>query len=157
MISITGNSNIKSKEYNVSSFVHLHISVNSRHEQQQSRVELHQSTDERVVIETDENLLEYFSVVNSGKTLFITTEPGYRSLDFSGITVKIYFRQLRKLNLNCERCQVICANPISLSTSIDIKIQGAMNIGLKLDVHHYGNAILSNVNQQGAGEIKHIN
>ncbi len=220
MISVKGNGQIVSNTYSVSSFLHLHLSVNGR-------VELCQSTEEKVEVETDENLLSFIEVVNSGRTLFVTSDAGYHKLEDANIVVRVFFRQLTKLNIRCERGEVVCNNLISLGSPAEIKIQGAGNNMLNLDVpalklliqnngdvtltgkcgdveiktqsdgnlfakefiaqrlmlknmsagivevkaeetiaimqygegyvHYYGSAILRDVNQRGAGEIKHVN
>lgn len=86
MITVKGNATVASRKYNVSSFIHLHLSVNGQ-------VQLCQSDEEKVEIETNENLFHFIDVVNSGKTLFITSEEGYRKPQFSQLKVKVYFRK----------------------------------------------------------------
>jgi hypothetical protein len=152
MITIKGNKNLVSKEYPVSSFLNLHLSVNGR-------VELYQGDEEKVEITTDDNLLPFIGVVNSGKTLFVTSEEGYRRPEFTQLTAKIYLRQISKLNIRCSGGEVTTPHTISLAQSLEIKIQSVGNTELKLDlpflkmlIQNEGNVILSG--KCGEAEIK---
>lgn len=97
-------------------------------------MELHQSEEEKVVIEADENLLGFISIMNSGKTLFIMSEPGYRKPEFSSLVVRVYFRQITKLNIYCDEAVVTSKNTISLTSPLEAKITGKCDVVLELDV-----------------------
>lgn len=127
MITVTGNGLTTEKVYAISSFLHLHLSVDGH-------VELHQGDEEKVIIETDKNLLDYIGVTNSGKTLFITPEAGYRRIEFSELRIKVYFRQLNKLHVCFDRGEVSCANVITGNSSLEVKLQGSGPVDLKIDV-----------------------
>jgi hypothetical protein len=127
MLTVKGNGKIGLKKHSISSFLNLHISV-------KGLVELHQSDEEKVEVEADENLFDYISVVNSGKTLFVTSEAGYRKLDFTNLKVKIFFRQLAKLYIRCDDGNVISRTVIASTTPLEVKIQSIGATDLKLDV-----------------------
>ena len=127
MIAVKGNGNIVTREIQVSSFIRLHLGVHAS-------VELIQSNEEKVVIEADENLLEYFEAVNSGRTLYVTSDAKWwNPLHARGGTVKVYFRQFDKLR-NCCHGDVYSSTPIQLTTPLEVKIQSHGNTDLELDV-----------------------
>ena len=62
-----GTGNIISKTINVNSFIRLHVSISGY-------VELIQADEEKVIIETDDNLVDFIQTENSGRTLYVTGE-----------------------------------------------------------------------------------
>jgi hypothetical protein len=120
MLEIKGNGNIVSKQIQVSSFIRLHISA-------WGLTELIQSSEEKVIIETDENLSDCFQVVNSGRTLFISTEAKFRKPVFTHCKVKVYLRQINILYIRCEGGDVSCSAPIKLTSPFTITIQSVGN------------------------------
>src|SRR5436190_22674490 len=116
MIEVEGNGNIVAKEVKVSSFLRLHLAVNSS-------VELYQSDEEKVIVETDENLQEFFYVRNSGRTLYVSAEGMLRKPLYTDCRVKVYIRQLDTLYIRNEKGDVVCPNEITVSTPLTIKIQ----------------------------------
>lgn len=127
MIQVKGNGNIVSKTYPVSSFLRLHIAV-------KGVTELIQSNEEKVEVELDDNLVEYFDATNAGSTLFVTTEGKLRTPVYSKAVVRVYFRQLDHLVIRCEGGNVVCAKPITLKVPLDVKIQSEGNTSLNLNV-----------------------
>jgi hypothetical protein len=115
MIEIKGNGEIVSVEKNISSFIRLHISI-------AGTVELIQADEEKVIIETDENLQEYLEVINSGRTLYVNTEGKWRVPRFTRLTIKIYYRQLYHLYNASENGTLICINPLKASEPVEVKI-----------------------------------
>src|ERR1035441_4102995 len=95
MIEVKGNGNIVSKEIPVSSFLRLHISG-------KGLIELIQSQDEKVIVETDENLVDCFDAQNSGSTLYVSVDGKLRKPVFTKCVVKVYFRQLDALVIRCS-------------------------------------------------------
>ena len=126
MIEVQGNGNIVAKEVKVSSFLRLHLAVNCT-------VELHQSDEEKVVVETDENLQEFFYVRNSGRTLYVSAEGMLRKPVYTACTIKVYLRQLDTLLVRNEKGNVICQNEISVSTPLTIKIQSVGDTELAIN------------------------
>ncbi len=126
IISIQGNGNIVSKEFEISSFIRLHLAI-------QGNAELIQSDDEKVVVETDENLLDTFEVVNSGSTLYVTSESKLRTPAYTHCMVKVYYRQLEKL-INSSNGNLTIGTPITLSNELFLKIQSNGNTDLEVDV-----------------------
>jgi hypothetical protein len=115
MIKVQGNGNIISKEISVNSFVRLHVSIGGQ-------IELVQADEEKVVIETDENLMEYMEIENSGRTLYITTGGKLRIPDFTSRKVTIYYRQLYTLYNACEKASLVCVNTLRSGEPVEIKI-----------------------------------
>src|SRR5689334_20979528 len=101
MIEVKGNGNIVAKEIKVSSFLRLHLGVDCT-------VELHQSEEEKVVVETDENLQDYFEIANSGRTLYVSSQSKLRKAvyTYTGCVVKVYLRQLDTLLVRNEKGNV---------------------------------------------------
>lgn len=125
MIEVKGNGNIVSREVSVSTFIRLHIGC-------KGIIELHQSDEEKVVFETDENLQEFFSASNAGRTLFVTNEAKLRKPVFTRATVKIFIRQLDKLYVRNNHGDVICPGQLTFSQPLEIKVQSEGNTDLHL-------------------------
>jgi len=127
MVEVKGNGKIITKEMQVSTFLRLHISA-------KGTTELIQSAEEKVVIEADENLMEYFDIQNAGRTLYVSSEAKLRKPCFTKCSIKIYFRQIEVLNVICDGGDVISHVPITLTSPIEIKVQSTGNTELNLDV-----------------------
>ena len=67
IIEVKGNGNIVTREISVSSFICPHIAG-------KGQIELYQSDEEKVIVETDENLQNFISAFNSGRTLYVSAE-----------------------------------------------------------------------------------
>jgi len=115
MIVVKGSGNVVSEEKNVSSFIRLHISIGGT-------IELIQADEEKVIIETDENLQEYLEVINSGRTLYVNTEGKWRVPGFSKLNVKIYYRQLYNIYYASENGTLICTNTLKASDPVEVKV-----------------------------------
>jgi hypothetical protein len=126
MIEVKGNGNIVSREISVSSFIRLHISG-------YELVELYQSDEEKVIIETDENLHEYFDIQNSGRTLFVTAGAKFKTPVYTKCTIRIFCRQIDVLYVRNGKADLICPQEISLTTPIEIKFQGVGNSSLNIN------------------------
>lgn len=116
MIEVKGNGNIVSREVNVSTFLRLHLGC-------QGTVELHQGDEEKVVIETDENLQDYVYVTNAGRTLYLSGSQVLKKPKFSLCRIKVYFRQLNILYLNNESGNLICDHEMILTEPLEINIK----------------------------------
>jgi hypothetical protein len=127
MIEVNGNGNIVSKETEVSTFVRLHLAC-------KGVVELHQGEEEKVMIECDENLLEYFSAGNAGRTLYVATEANLKRLNFTKCVVKVFLRQLHLLYVRNDKGDVVCPSELSLSQPLEVKVQSVGNTELNLAV-----------------------
>ena len=127
MIEIQGNGTIVSREISVSTFIRLHLAC-------RGIVELHQSEEEKVIVETDENLQDLFVVANAGRTLYVSTEVKFRKPIFTKCVVKVYLRQMNVLYVRNEGGDVICPNEITLLEPINIKVQSEGNTELNLIV-----------------------
>jgi hypothetical protein len=127
MVQVKGNGNIVSKAYPVSSFLRLHIAV-------KGVTELIQSNEEKVEVEMDENLLDCVDVTNSGRTLFVTVAGKLRTPVFTKAVVRIYFRQIDHLVVSNEGGDVLCPQPISLNSPLDVKLQTEGNTHLHVNV-----------------------
>ncbi len=126
MIEVKGNGNIVSREIKVSSFIRLHLSG-------KGLIELHQSDDEKVIVETDENLQENFVAANSGRTLYVSAEANFRKPVYTKCNIKIFLRQIDMLYIRNENANVVCVNEISLVNPIEIKIQSVGNTELNIN------------------------
>lgn len=116
-----------SAEKNISSFIRLHLSISGT-------VELIQADEEKVIIETDENLQQYLEVINSGRTLYVNNEGKWRVPCFSKLTIKIYYRQLYHLYNAAENGTLICANTLKASEPVEVKIYSNKSIN-KLNIN----------------------
>lgn len=125
MIEIKGNGNIVSKEIPVSSFIRLHLAA-------KGLIELIPSDEEKVIIETDENLLDYFEAVNSGRTLYIFSEAKFRRPSFTRCNIKVYLRQIDTLYVRCDGGDVNCSQAVMLNNPLEIKIQSTGNTTLNI-------------------------
>jgi len=116
LIEVKGNGNVIVKEIRVSSFLRLHIAS-------KGQVELYHSDEEKVIVETDENLQEFITVANAGRTLYVSTESMLKKPVFTVCKIKIYLHQLEVLHIRNENANLICGNQISLLSPVDIKVQ----------------------------------
>jgi hypothetical protein len=126
MIEIKGNGNIVSKEIKVSSFIRLHLSG-------KGTIALYQSDEEKVIIETDENLQEYFVAENSGRTLYVSAEAKFRKPVYTRCTIKVFLRQIDVLYVRNDNADVVCPDEISLVNPIEIKVQSVGNTELNIN------------------------
>lgn len=126
MIEVKGNGNIISREIQVSSFIRLHVSG-------KGLVELYQSDEEKVIVETDENFQEFFSVANSGRTLYVSAETKLKKPVYTVCKIKIYLRQIDVLYIRNDHANLICGNQITLSNPVEIKVQSVGNIELDIN------------------------
>ncbi len=126
MIEVKGNGNIVSKEINVSSFVRLHLSG-------KGTIALYQSDEEKVIIETDENLQEYFSIENSGRTLYVSAGAKFRKPVYTSCLIKVFLRQMDVLYVRNDHADVICPDAITLADPIEIKVQSMGNTELNIN------------------------
>jgi hypothetical protein len=116
LIEIKGNGNIVSREISVSTFIRLHLGGNGL-------IELHQSEEEKVIFETDENLQEFLSVANAGRTLYVSTDNKFRKPIHTVSIIKIFIRQMDTLYVRNNNGDVTCPSEISLSQPLSITIQ----------------------------------
>lgn len=112
----------------VSSFTRLHLSVHGT-------VELRHGNEEKVVLETDDNLLDQVGVTNAGETLYVTTGSKLLRPAFSQLRVVVYLRQLQHLNI-ANYGSVVCPEPLRALEPLDIRIQslGDTQLMLQADV-----------------------
>lgn len=125
MMEVKGNGKIASHEISVSTFVRLHLGCNGI-------IELHQSDEEKVIFEVDENLLEYCAATNAGRTLYVSTREKIKQPAYTSCVVKIFLRQLNVLYVRNDQGNVICPNEISLTEPLEIKIQSVGNTELNI-------------------------
>lgn len=126
MIEVKGNGNIVTREISVSSFIRLHLAG-------KGQIELYQSDEEKVVVETDENLQGFFSAFNSGRTLYVSAETNLKKLYFTVCKIRIYLRQIDVLQVRNENANLICVNQIVLSNPVDITVQSIGNTELDIN------------------------
>jgi Putative auto-transporter adhesin, head GIN domain len=143
MIETKGNGKITTREISVSSFLRLHLSINGN-------IELIQSDEEKVVIETDENLQSYFDVVNSGKTLYVTGGNKLWIPVFTRLSIKIYCRQMNML-YNALHGNVFSGNQLISTDSFELKIhaQGDTKLNIKAPIVKINSACHGNVELTG--------
>jgi hypothetical protein len=127
MMETKGNGKIATREISVSTFVRLHLGCNGI-------IELHQSDEEKVIFEADENLLEHCAATNAGRTLYVSTREKIKEPAYTLCVVKIYLRQLNVLYVRNDRGNVTCPKQISLTEPLEIKIQSVGNTELNMNV-----------------------
>ena len=125
MFEVKGNGNIVSKETKVSSFIRLHLSG-------RGIIELYQADEEKVVIETDENLQEFFDITNSGRTLYVSSDAKLKRPVYTKSVIKVYIRQMDTLYIRNESADVVCPDRLNLANPLEIKIQSVGNTELDI-------------------------
>jgi len=153
MIDVKGNGNIVSTVKNISSFIRLHISINGT-------VELIQSDEEKVIVEADENLMEYIEVTNSGRTLYVTAEGKWRKADFSSLNVKVYYRQLYNIYNASTKGNLICANTLMSAEPVEVKIysdKSSSKLNINAPAVKLITACVGDVEIEGACNLLEIN
>ncbi len=126
LIEVKGNGNIITKEIKVSSFIRLHLSG-------KGSVELFQSDEEKVIVETDENLQEFVYAINSGRTLYVSAESKLRQPVFTVCTIRIYIRQIDVIDIRNENANLICGNQLAVTGPVVIKVQSVGNTELDIN------------------------
>lgn len=126
MISTTGSGNVVQKEFQVSSFMRLHLSINGN-------AELIQSDVEKVVLECDDNLLDTVEVTNTGNTLYVIAGNKLRIAAYTTCTVKIYYRQLDTL-VNSNNGNLTNAGTVTQGGLLTLKLQANGSTNLQVDV-----------------------
>jgi len=126
IIEVKGNGNVVTREISVSSFIRLHVAG-------KGQIELYQSDEEKVIVETDENLQDFISAFNSGRTLYVSAETNFKKLFFTVCKIKIFLRQIDRLQIRNENANLICGNQIALSNPIEIKVQSVGNNELDIN------------------------
>jgi len=131
MIEVQGSGTITRKEIPVSSFLRLHLSA-------RGTVYIEQADEEKVIIEADDNLLDYFEVVNSGRTIYITSESKLRTPKFTDLKIIVRVRQVDTIS-NAGLGNVESLNQLVSTEPILVKInsQGDTNLDInapKIDV-----------------------
>jgi hypothetical protein len=126
IIEVKGNGNIVTREISVSSFIRLHIAG-------KGQIELYQSDEEKVIVETDENIQDFISAYNSGRTLYVSAETNLKKLLFTVCKIRIYLRQMDALQVRNENANLICGNQIALLNPLDIKVQSVGNTELDIN------------------------
>ncbi|UOQ52929.1 head GIN domain-containing protein [Hymenobacter cellulosivorans] len=149
MMQVKGSGVLVSRDYPVSSFTRLHLSVHGT-------VELLYGAEEKVVVEADDNLLEHLEVVNSGRTLYVTSENKLRAPAFTELRVTVHLRQLDTLYCACHG-NVRSGNTLVASGPLEVKIHSHGDTTLQLEAPAltvnmacHGNVTLSGT----AGEVQ---
>jgi hypothetical protein len=157
-VEVQGSGNVVAREFPVSSFMRLHLSV-------QGDVVLVQSDDEKVVIEADDNLLNIFEVVNSGRTLYVTYSNKLRIPVFTKLKITVYLRQIDTL-YTASQGDLTTDGALVFSTPLDVNIQSQGNTKLTLkapsidlstssqgDVELSGECSEANIKTQSQGNL----
>ncbi|HYF03171.1 MAG TPA: DUF2807 domain-containing protein [Patescibacteria group bacterium] len=144
MIEVQGSGNIATREFPVSSFMRLHLST-------QGEVVLKQSDDEKVVIEADDNLLDIFEIVNSGRTLYVTYSNKLRKPVFTKLKITVYLRQIDTL-YNASQGDLTTDGIISLTAPLAMKIQSHGNTKLAIKAPSMDVSSMSFGNVEISGE-----
>jgi hypothetical protein len=126
MLEEKGNGNIVSKEFQVSSFIRLHIAA-------KGRTNLIQSDEEKVIVEADENLLGCFEAMNYGRTLYISSDAKLRTPSFTHLKIDVYYRSIDTLYVRCDGGNVACGNLMTLNNPLEVKIQSVGNTHLAIN------------------------
>lgn len=126
MISTAGSGNVVQKEFQVSSFMRLHLGINGN-------AELIQSDEEKVVLECDDNLLDTVEVTNTGNTLYVIAGNKLRIAAYTTCTVKIYYRQLDTL-VNSNNGNLTNTGTLTQGGLLTLKLQANGNTNLQVDV-----------------------
>ena len=160
MIKEKGTGNIISKTINVSSFIRLHVGISGY-------VELIQADEEKVIIETDDNLVDFVQIENSGRTLYVNGEAKWRIPEFTSLRIKVFYRQLYNLYNASERGELVCGNTLRSGEPVEIKIHSDKSatsldvdaVSVKLitacvgDVKLKGECTLLDINAKSEGSL----
>ncbi|WP_310395866.1 head GIN domain-containing protein [Hymenobacter sp.] len=148
MMQLQGNGTLAVRTQPVSSFTRLHLSVHGT-------VELRHGSEEKVVIETDDNLLDSVATYNAGQTLYVTTENKLRQPAYSRLRVVVYLRQLQHLDI-ANYGPVVCPEPLRAIEPLDVRIQsfGDTQLLFQADVLNLHSACAGRVTVAGtAGQV----
>lgn len=138
MLKIPGSGALAQREHLVSSFTRLHLSVTGT-------VRFVVGEEEKVTVEADDNLLDYVAVVNSGRTLYITSENKLRSPGYTALTVTVFLRQLSALNVSADG-DMTCPDLLHVTNPLDVVIRSNGNA----ELHVATPALTLNIAANGA-------
>jgi hypothetical protein len=157
MTEMKGNAYIVSKEISVSAFLRLHVLI-------PGLIEICRSDREKVIIETDQNLMAHVNVVNSGRTLYIASESKFKKPEFTICIIRVFLRNIDVLNISNENSTVVFNEEINLELPIDIKVREAKTVSIamnapsiniwnqsKADIRLRGKCNSLNIKNQGEG------
>jgi hypothetical protein len=146
LMKVQGSGTVAVQTHAVSSFTRLHLSVHGT-------VELVQSAEEKVVVEADDNLLDYINVVNSGRTLYVTNESKLRGPEFTSLRITVHLRQLATLDL-AGHGAVRCQNALTPLGALQVKINSVGDTDLWVEAAELTVSLAceGNVTLRGHGE-----
>ncbi len=122
---VKGNGNVQTDERSVNSFnsVEVHGAID---------VYVSQGPLQPVRIETDENLLNYIKVEQSGETVVIKNRHGYNIRPTHKVKVYVTSPEYRSLDVS-GACNIIGQTKISSDKDLDIEVSGAGDIRMEVN------------------------
>lgn len=134
--SIDGNGNVIKKEYEVENFEQIKVNGGFK-------VYLRQNNKAEVILETDDNLLDYITVEVNDNELLI--EPKQRIGEYKMLNIYISAKNIDNIDLN-GAVELISKSKIK-SKQLSIDGSGAVDIDLDIDIRKL------NIDISGASEI----
>jgi hypothetical protein len=109
-----GSGNIITKTIQVEPFLQLHLCTHCT-------VEIVQAAEEKVVVETDDNLIDHIRVDNSIKTLYITPANGMKTPLYTFGKITVYCKSLEAIYMTshgdmCSLTPIVSDKPITIKT-----------------------------------------
>lgn len=126
IVTVPGNGRLSAVVHPVGSFLRLHLSV-------PGALELIHGDEEKVVITTDENLHDFFEIVNSGRTLYITPGGRLRRPGFTSVRIQVFVRQIDTLHFAFSGGNLHTLAPIVSAEPLEVKIQANGDTTLQLE------------------------
>ena len=156
---IKGNGDIKTESRTSENFTAVSVSGNFV-------VYLTTAPNRSVRVKTDQNLMEYIEIYNSGKELIIGTKNNYDLKGSEPIKVYISAPDFEKIDVS-GACKVIGENKIVSNSSMFLDMSGASEVTMdvstptmKIDISGAGQVALTgttknfNIQSSGAADIK---
>ena len=139
---VQGNGNIQTEERSVSSFSRVDVRGNMK-------VNISQGDVRKVVIEADENLIQYIETKQEGDRMVVQTRPGFDPQPSGDMRVYVTAPVFKSIEVS-GACDIIGQTTINNSEKIQLHVSGAGEIKMDLNAP----AIRAEISGSGTVNLK---
>lgn len=124
---VHGNGNVKTEDRSVNDFKNVDVSG-------AAKVLVSQGDHPSVKIETDENLLQYIEVTQTGDKITIRERSGFHILPSNGERLQVYVTAPVFNSIEASgACDIIGQNKLSNPENLEVRVSGAGDIRMELE------------------------
>ncbi|MDR1226423.1 MAG: DUF2807 domain-containing protein [Prevotellaceae bacterium] len=115
-VEIQGSKNVVSKEVYLNDFERLNLAT-------RGLVEIIPSDEHKVIIETDDNLMEYFEISSTANTLYVNVDEKHARPMYTQLTIKIYVKQVTSI-YSTGKAYIHTVSALTVNGPVGIKMLG---------------------------------